>query len=157
MAAWRDADACHYTYSAMVLANLTAVFDAFITASHILHNNGILDAYGHVSIRNPNNASTFFMSRNIAPALIASPADIVEYRISDASAVDPDAPSGFIERFIHSEILKRFSNVSSVVHSHSPEIIPFAISGVPLRPTIHTAGFLGFLFLFFPRISSNSC
>src|SRR4051794_35829834 len=127
----------------MMAANLTQLFSTLITASHILHYNGVLDAYGHLSVRNPNNASTFFMSRNEAPALIASTSDIVEYHVSDASPVDPNAPKGFIERYIHSEILKRFSSINSVVHSHSPAIIPFSISGVPLKPSIHLAGFLG--------------
>jgi len=83
------------------------------------------------------------MSRNLAPALLSSPSDIVEYNVADASPVDPNAPNGFIERFIHSEVLKRFSNISSVVHSHSPDVIPYGLSGVPLRANLHTAGFLG--------------
>lgn len=127
----------------MVGANLTTLFSTLITASHILHYNGVLDAYGHLSVRNPNNASTFFMSRNEAPALMASSSDIVEYLVSDASPVDANAPKGFIERYIHSEIFKRFSNISSVVHSHSPEVIPFSMSGVPFRAAIHLAGFIG--------------
>lgn len=129
----------------MVAANSTTIFNTLITASHILHYNGVLDAYGHVSVRNPNNALTFFMSRNEAPALVASASDIVEYLIADASPVDPNAPTGFIERYIHSEIFKRFSNVSSVVHSHSPQVVAFSISGVPLRPSMHFGGFLGTL------------
>ncbi|KAI0971493.1 class II aldolase and Adducin N-terminal domain-containing protein [Xylaria arbuscula] len=122
---------------------LDELFTTFIHALHILHNNAVLDAYGHLSVRNPNNSSTFFMSRNLAPALVSSPSDIVEYHVADASAVEPDAPSGFIERFIHSEIYKRFSNISAVVHSHSPDVIPYSFSDVPLKPSIHMAGFLG--------------
>lgn len=127
----------------MAAANLTQLFSTFITALHILHYNGVLDAYGHLSVRNPYNASTFFMSRNEAPALVSSAGDIVEYYVSDASPVEPNAPPGFIERYIHSEILKRFSGISTVVHSHSPAMIPYSISGVPLKPSIHLAGFLG--------------
>lgn len=132
-----------FSLSNMVAANLTQLFGTLITASHILHFHGVLDAYGHLSVRNPNNASTFFMSRNEAPALMASASDIVEYYISDASPVEPNAPRGFIERYIHSEIFKRFSAINSVVHSHSPPVIPFSISGVPMKPSIHLAGFLG--------------
>ncbi|KAI1298048.1 class II aldolase and Adducin N-terminal domain-containing protein [Xylaria venustula] len=127
----------------MVLVNVDELFTTFIHALHILHNHAVLDAYGHLSVRNPNNSSTFFMSRNLAPALVSSPSDIVEYNVADASAVESSAPSGFIERFIHSEIYKRFSNVSAVVHSHSPDVIPYSFSDVPLRPSIHMAGFLG--------------
>lgn len=124
-------------------ANLTQLFRTYITALHILHYHGVLDAYGHVGVRNPNNASTFFLSRDLAPALVSSPSDIVEYRISDAEPVRPDAPKGFIERYIHSEIMKRFSGINAVVHSHSPIMTSFSISHVPLKPTIHLAGFLG--------------
>lgn len=127
----------------MVSANLTQLFTTFINALHILHNNGVLDAYGHLSLRNPGNPATFFLSRNVAPALVSSPNDIVEYHISDASPVKPDAPNGFIERYIHSEIYKRFSGISAVVHSHSPAVIPYSISNIPLKPVIHMAGFLG--------------
>lgn len=127
----------------MVAANLTVLFNTLITASHILHFNGVLDAYGHLSVRNPNNASTFFMSRNEAPALMASATDIVEYQVTDASPVDSNAPKGFIERYIHSELFKRFPTINSVVHSHSPAVVPFSMSGVPLRSSIHLAGFIG--------------
>ncbi|KAI0489893.1 major facilitator superfamily domain-containing protein [Xylaria cf. heliscus] len=127
----------------MVSGNLTQLFATFINALHILHKNGVLDAYGHLSARNPNNPATFFLSRNVAPALVASPDDIVEYYISDASPVERNAPNGFIERYIHSEIYKRFSQINAVVHSHSPAVIPYSISNVPLSPLIHMAGFLG--------------
>ena len=137
----------------MVAANLTQLLGTFITASHILHYNGLFDAYGHLSVRNPNNHSTFFMSRNEAPALISSASDIVEYYVSDASPVAADAPLGFIERYIHSETLKRFPGINSIVHSHSPAVIPFSMTGVPLRPSFSLAGFLGTLICFTPLSS----
>jgi len=120
-----------------------SVFSAFITASHILHYHGVVDAYGHISVRNPNDPSTFFMSRNKAPALVASVSDLVEYHVEDASPVDPNAPKGFSERCIHSELFKRFKGVNSVIHSHAPAVLPYCVSGVPLRPVLHMAGFLG--------------
>ena len=58
-----------------------------ITANHILHFHRIVDAYGHISIRNPSNPHTFFLSHSIAPALVSAPTDIVEYNIEDASPV----------------------------------------------------------------------
>lgn len=123
--------------------DLKGVFNTLILASHILHYHGVLDAYGHVSVRNPHNPETFFMARDLAPALVVSAEDLVEYRISDAEPIYPNAPAGYSERCIHSEVLKRFSGVNSVAHSHSPQILPYCVSNVPLRPTIHTAGFLG--------------
>ncbi|KAI4729433.1 arad-like aldolase/epimerase [Aureobasidium sp. EXF-10728] len=127
----------------MVAANLTTLFNTLITGLHILDYNGVLDAYGHISVRNPNNGSNFFMSRNLAPALVANSSDLVEYYVDDAAPVDPNAPNGFIERYIHSELYKRFPSINSVVHSHSPQVVPYTFSGVPLRPSIHMAGFLG--------------
>ncbi|GME49509.1 putative class II aldolase protein [Neofusicoccum parvum] len=123
-------------------ANIDTLFATFIDASHILHCHGVVDAYGHISVRNPQNPSTFFMSQNLAPALINSRADIVEYYISDASPVDRNARPGYSERCIHSEILKRYPGVNSVVHSHCADVLPYCVSSVPLKPTIHMAGFL---------------
>lgn len=127
----------------MVSTNLTALLSTLITSNHILHYHNILDAYGHVSVRNPNNASTFFLARQLAPALVSSPADINEYYVSSGEAVNSSDPAGYAERYIHSEILKRFPQVNSVVHSHSEDVIPYGIAGVDVRPSYHMAGFLG--------------
>lgn len=122
--------------------NLDTLYTTFIDASHILHHHGVVDAYGHISVRNPQNPSTFFMSQNLAPALISSRADVIEYNVSDASPVDPNARPGYSERCIHSEILKRYPGVNSVIHSHCADILPYCVSSVPLKPTIHMSGFL---------------
>ena len=114
-----------------------------ITANHILHNHHVLDAYGHISLRNPNNPQTFFLSHSIAPALITSPSDIVEYNIEDASPVQDGVSKGYLERCIHSEILKKYPGVNSVIHSHSEAVLPYTISGVELKSCFHMAGFLG--------------
>lgn len=127
----------------MALANLTQLLSSLITANHVLHYHGILDAYGHISVRNPNNASNFFLSRDLAPALVSSPSDIVEYHVEDALAVDPNPPAGYIERFIHSEVLKRYPTVNSVIRSHAPAVIPFGITEVPLLPVDQTGSVLG--------------
>ena len=83
------------------------------------------------------------MSRNMAPGTVSSSSDLVHYRVSDAEPVDPNAPRGFLERYIHSELYKRHPNVRSVVHSHSEAVVPYSINGVPLRACYHMAGFLG--------------
>lgn len=114
-----------------------------ITANHILHHHQVVDAYGHISLRNPNNPHTFFLSHSVAPALVSSPSDIVEYNIEDASPVERDVSEGYRERCIHSEILKRYPGVNSVVHSHSEAVLPYGISGVEMKPCFHMAGFLG--------------
>lgn len=125
------------------LTNLTALFSTLITANHILSQQGILDAYGHISVRNPNNASTFFLARDLAPALVSSPADIVEYRTMDAQPVATNAPSGYVERYIHSETLKRWPGVNSVIHSHVEDVIPFGVSGVPFKAVGQDGSVLG--------------
>ncbi len=77
------------------------------------------------------------MPRNIAPALISSAADIVEYRVEDASPVDPNSPAGYVERYIHSEIYKRYPEIKSVIHSHSDAVLPFTITGIFFEPRSH--------------------
>jgi ribulose-5-phosphate 4-epimerase/fuculose-1-phosphate aldolase len=114
-----------------------------ITSSHILHHHGIVDAYGHISVRNPDNSKTFFLSRNMPPALMTTAEDIVEYQIEDADPVEKDAPKGFAERYIHSEIFKKFPTVNAVLHAHAPAVLPFGITGVSFKPAFHMAGFLG--------------
>jgi ribulose-5-phosphate 4-epimerase/fuculose-1-phosphate aldolase len=83
------------------------------------------------------------MPRNTAPANVSSPEDLVQYRVADASPVDSNAPRGYLERYIHSEIYKRYPDVNGVIHSHAPEIIPYTITSSLLRPCIHMAGFIG--------------
>jgi ribulose-5-phosphate 4-epimerase/fuculose-1-phosphate aldolase len=109
------------------------LFSNLITANHILHHQKVLDAYGHISVRNPQNPATFFISRSLAPALVSCREDIEEYYVEDANPVNKEAPQGYVERFIHSELYKRYSDVNSVIHSHSEAVIPFSISSVPVR------------------------
>jgi ribulose-5-phosphate 4-epimerase/fuculose-1-phosphate aldolase len=127
----------------MVSANLTELFATYINALHILHAYHVLDGYGHLSVRNPDNASTFFMMRQLAPAMVSGRNDIGEYRVSDAEPVDlsqPDAPS---EKYIHSETLKRYQDVDVVLHGHADALVRSSITDVPLAAVIHMAPFLG--------------
>ncbi|KXT03118.1 hypothetical protein AC578_7682 [Pseudocercospora eumusae] len=119
------------------------LFSSLITANHILHCHNVVDAFGHISVRNPQDANTFFLSRNLAPALVKSRTDIVEYRVEDSEPVDKDAPRGFAERFIHSEIYKKYKHVKSVIHAHNEAVLPFSIGSVPLKPVFHMAGAMG--------------
>lgn len=111
-----------------------SLFSTLITANHILHYQNVLDAYGHISVRNPQNPATFFISKSLAPALVSCREDIEEYYVEDASPVNKDAPKGYAERFIHSETYKRYKDVNSVIHSHNEAVIPFSVSSVPVRP-----------------------
>ena len=107
------------------------------------HRPSVVDAYGHLSVRHPQNPATFIMSRYIAPGTISSSLDLVIYNVSDASPVDPASPPGYSERCIHSEIYKRYPGVHAVIHSHSEAVVPYSVSGVPMQPCYHMAGFLG--------------
>lgn len=123
-----------------------SVFSGFCNADllgSILHYNKVLDAYGHISLRHPEKHDVFIMSGDRAPALVSSQSDLIEYNISDSSPVDPSSKKGYQERFIHSEIYKRFPEISSVIHSHSEAVLPYTMSGVAMKPTFHIAGFLG--------------
>jgi len=114
-----------------------------IIANHILHYNNVVDAYGHISLRHPSKPDVYIMSGDKAPALVSSYDDLIEYNVSDSSPVQRNAPKGYQERFIHSEIYKRFPHIHSVVHSHSEAVLPYTMNGVAMQPTFHIAGFLG--------------
>ena len=119
----------------------SALLEDIVIGSRILADFGVLDAFGHVSARHPTNPDRFLMSRSLAPALVTAD-DIMEFDL-DGNAVDARGRSLFLERFIHSEIYKARPDVMSVVHTHSPGVIPFTVSQVPLRPMYHNPAFLG--------------
>jgi HCOMODA/2-hydroxy-3-carboxy-muconic semialdehyde decarboxylase len=118
-----------------------ALIDDLVTANHILASEGILDGYGHVSVRDPANPNHYFLSRSLAPGLVTA-ADIVEYDL-DSKPVGGDDRAGYRERFIHGEIYKARPDVMAIVHDHSPAVIPFSVSSVPLRAVSHMAAFIG--------------
>jgi ribulose-5-phosphate 4-epimerase/fuculose-1-phosphate aldolase len=119
---------------------VAALIDDLVTANHILASEGILDGYGHVSVRDPANPNHYFLSRSLAPGLVTA-ADIIEYDL-DSNPID-DARLSYRERFIHGEIYKARPDVMAVVHDHSPAVIPFSVSSVPLRAVSHMAAFIG--------------
>lgn len=110
-----------------------------VAANRILVHQGVLDAFGHVSMRSAPGADTFWLSRNLAPGSVTA-ADLLEHDL-DGRTQDPRKP--YLERFIHAEIYRRRPDVMAVVHSHSPAVVPFSVVSTPLRPVIHMAGFLG--------------
>ena len=117
-----------------------AVIEELVIANRILNDRGIIDAYGHLSIRHPNNPGRYLMARAIAPGLVTAD-DIMEFDL-DSNPVDRRGRSMFVERYIHGEVYKARPDVSSVVHTHSMGVIPFSVTQTPLRPVLHTASFL---------------
>jgi HCOMODA/2-hydroxy-3-carboxy-muconic semialdehyde decarboxylase len=109
-------------------------------ASRILAAQGVVDGFGHVSMRHPSAPDRYLMARSVAPALV-TPEDIIEYDL-DSNACNAGGRSSFLERFIHGEIYKARSDIMSVVHSHSPSVIPFGLVAVPMRAMFHNAAFL---------------
>lgn len=113
-----------------------------VAANKILAGHEILDAYGHVSVRSDRDPKHYFMSRSLAPALVTA-ADILEYDLdSNPVGGKTPAPALFLERFIHGEIYKARPDVKAVVHCHTPSVIPFGVTEVPLRAMFGLSGFL---------------
>ncbi|HWX61902.1 class II aldolase/adducin family protein [Bradyrhizobium sp.] len=117
-----------------------ALLEDIVTGSRVLADFGVLDAFGHVSARDPRNPKHFLMSRSLAPALVTTD-DIMEFD-EDGNPVDARGRGVFLERFIHAEIYKARPDVMAVVHTHSPGVVPFSVSKTPLRPLYHNAAFL---------------
>jgi ribulose-5-phosphate 4-epimerase/fuculose-1-phosphate aldolase len=113
--------------------------DDVVAASRVLAQQGVLDAYGHVSARSDKRSDRFILSRSRAPGLVVA-GDIMEH---DANS-EPvgDGRKGFLERFIHGEIYRLRPEVMAVVHSHSPSVIPFGVTKSKLKPIYHMASFL---------------
>jgi ribulose-5-phosphate 4-epimerase/fuculose-1-phosphate aldolase len=121
--------------------NLPALLDDIATANRILARYGVLDGFGHVSARHPAQHDRYLLSRSLAPAQV-TPVDIMTFDL-DSTPVDGDTRKPYLERYIHGAIYRARPDVHAVVHSHSPSVIPFGASSVPLRPVYHMAGFLG--------------
>ena len=113
-----------------------------VAANHILAHNGVLDSFGHVSIRDPRNPHRYLQMQAIAPRDVST-ADLITFDL-DSNAINARGRPVYRERFIHGEIYKVGPDVNAVVHSHSPTVVPFASTKAPLRPLLHNASFLGF-------------
>lgn len=112
-----------------------------VDANHILFDQGVVDGFGHVSVRHPERPDRFLLSRSMAPALVTEK-DVLEFDL-DGNPVVPNGPAPYLERFIHGEIYRKRTDVNSVVHSHSPSVVPFSVvPAAKLRPVCHMCGFL---------------
>jgi HCOMODA/2-hydroxy-3-carboxy-muconic semialdehyde decarboxylase len=116
------------------------LLEDLIAANRILAMENIVDAMGHVSVRHPNNPNRYVMSLARAPELVTAE-DLMEYDLDSVPVRDPGRRQ-YSERYIHGEIYKLRPDVMAVVHNHSPAVIPFGVSTVPLRAVAHSGGFL---------------
>lgn len=117
-----------------------AALDDLVAAGRILVDQGVLDGFGHVSMRHPKDPTRFLMSRSLAPALTTS-ADIIEHDL-DGQGIAANGRTLFLERFIHAEIYRARPDVMAIVHCHSPPLIPFSVSTVPMKAMFHNSAFL---------------
>ncbi|NRP46579.1 MULTISPECIES: class II aldolase/adducin family protein [unclassified Marinobacterium] len=118
------------------------ILEDLVDANLILFNEGVLDAFGHISVRNPEQPSNFFLARNMAPGLVTKE-DIIEFN-TEGEVADGDTRKVYLERFIHSEIYKSRPDVMAIVHSHSPSVVPFSVVKTsPMKPLCHMSGFIG--------------
>jgi HCOMODA/2-hydroxy-3-carboxy-muconic semialdehyde decarboxylase len=109
--------------------------------NRILANEGILDAFGHVSVRHPNDPGRYLLARSRAPELV-EPSDVLEYDL-ESNPVKATNQRLYSERVIHGEIYKMRPDVQAVVHHHAPAMMPFCISGTPLVPVFHLGATCG--------------
>ncbi len=121
-------------------AALNETIQAVVEANHILALEGVLDGYGHVSARHPDDPERFLLSRSLAPELVSA-ADIMAFDL-DSNPIG-DARQPYLERFIHGEIYRRRPDVHAIVHSHAAAVVPFAASSVRMKPVYHMSSFLG--------------
>lgn len=122
-------------------ADLEAALRDLVVANRILAHENVVDAYGHVSIRNPDNPEHYFLSCSRSPELVTR-RDIMEFRL-DGTPVGGDLRTPYLERFIHGAAYERNAETMAVVHSHAEEVLPYTISTQPLVPVIHSAGLMG--------------
>lgn len=112
-----------------------------VVANRILAREDVVDAYGHVSVRNPEAPERFFLAHSKSPALVEA-GDVVEHTL-DGQAFKPEKRALYLERFIHAAIYEARPDVIAVVHAHAEDVLPFTITQPPLRPVIHSGAFIG--------------
>jgi HCOMODA/2-hydroxy-3-carboxy-muconic semialdehyde decarboxylase len=120
----------------------SSLVEQLVLANHVLFDQGVVDAFGHVSVRHDRVPDRFLLARNMAPGQVTAD-DIVEFTL-DGEPVNAQARKVYLERFIHGEIYRRRPDVLAVVHSHSHAIVPLSVvKGMRLRAMFHMAGFVG--------------
>jgi ribulose-5-phosphate 4-epimerase/fuculose-1-phosphate aldolase len=123
------------------MPKLEKLLEELVTANRILAREGIVDSFGHISVRHPDNPQHFLLSRARAPDCIEE-GDIMEFTL-DGTAVDPRGRAPYLERFIHGAVFEARPDVNSVVHNHSPSVIPFSVTATRLKPLLHMCANIG--------------
>jgi ribulose-5-phosphate 4-epimerase/fuculose-1-phosphate aldolase len=120
---------------------MTDLIEELALGNRILAHEGVLDAFGHVSLRHPADPGRYLLSRSRSPLLI-EPDDILEYTL-DSEPVRPPKVHLYAERVIHGCIYQARPDVMAVCHHHAPAVMPFAIAGKPIVPVFHLGAAVG--------------
>ena len=120
---------------------LEKAFRDVVIANRILAHEGVVDAYGHVSVRHPLDPTRYLLSRSRAPELVER-GDVIEFDL-EGKPIGGDTRPPHLERFIHGAIYEARPEVQAVVHAHAEAVLPFTVSTTPLRPVVHMASFIG--------------
>ncbi len=124
------------------MATLAQLIDDLVTANRILATQGIVDSFGHVSIRHPDNPKRYLLSRSRAPERVET-GDIMEFTL-EGDPVDAKGRKPYLERFIHGAAYEMRPDVMSVIHNHSPGVIPYGVTGRKMRPIMHMCATIGY-------------
>jgi ribulose-5-phosphate 4-epimerase/fuculose-1-phosphate aldolase len=122
------------------MSQLDDLLRDLVVANRILANENVVDAYGHVSVRHPDNPKRFFMSRSRSPELVERQ-DLIEFDERGEPVNDQRPP--YLERFIHAAIFEARPDVTAVVHAHAEDTLPFGLVPTPLVPVVHSAAYMG--------------
>ena len=122
------------------MSQLDDLLRDLVVANRILSHEDVVDAYGHISVRHPDNPKRFFMSRSRAPELVERH-DLIEFDQRGEPVEDKRQP--YLERYIHAAILEARPDVMAVVHAHAEDTLPFGLIATPLQPVIHSGSFIG--------------
>jgi ribulose-5-phosphate 4-epimerase/fuculose-1-phosphate aldolase len=120
---------------------LEDLIEELALANRMLAHEGVLDAFGHVSARHPNDPGRYLLPRSRSPALI-EPGDILQFTL-DSEPVKPPKVHLYAERVIHGCIYQARPDVMAVCHHHAPAIMPFAVAGRPIVPVFHLGAAMG--------------
>ena len=124
-----------------MINNIDEQLQELVTANRILAREGVVDAFGHVSIRHPDRADRYILAQSRAPDLVDVD-DLMEYTL-DGEPIDQQGRTMYTERPIHGGIYEARDDVMAIVHNHSPTVVPFSVTTTPLRPMFHLAALIG--------------
>jgi len=121
--------------------HLRALLTDLVIANRVLAHEEVLDGFGHVSVRHPDDPQRYFLPRSRSLELVAFD-DLIEFRL-DGEPVAPTTRGLFVERAIHGAIYEQRPDVHAICHNHADSVIPFSVTGEPLRPLMHIAALIG--------------